>query len=108
MTKSSIKWVQSFILAISLSISFSGWSETVNESVTPSFGVMVADTLLIRPLTFAGMLIGSVVFVVSLPITAITGTVGEAGKTLVADPALSTFARCLGCTAVGWRKLPTE
>ena len=36
-------------------------------------------------------------FVASLPFTFLGENVGQAGKTLVAEPAKATFVRCLGC-----------
>ncbi len=57
---------------------------------------MVADLVFSRPIGFAGLVFGSVAFVVALPFTIPTRQVGEAGKKLVVAPAKYTFYRRLG------------
>jgi uncharacterized membrane protein len=57
---------------------------------------MMADVVFLRPLGFAGLIIGEVFFVASLPFTVITGSTGEAFDKLVADPSTFTFDRPLG------------
>jgi len=64
----------------------------------PSAGAMVLDALIARPLLLALTTAGLGLFVVTLPFSALGGTVAETGKTLVAGPAKATFLRCLGCT----------
>ena len=59
-------------------------------------GTMLADTVLVRPLTLVGTAVGVVTFVVTLPFSALGGNVGEAGQTLVVEPAKYTFVRPLG------------
>jgi hypothetical protein len=59
-------------------------------------GTMLADTVLVRPLTLVGTAVGVVTFIVTLPFSALGGNVGEAGQTLVVDPAKYTFVRPLG------------
>jgi len=112
MAKLLIKWVQVSLLVVGLVVAEASWADdqVANSSDVkrPGYGAVIADTLLVRPITFVAMVVGSAVWVVTLPITLPTGTAVEAGATLVADPALTTFARCLGCTEVGWRKLPKK
>jgi len=106
-----IKWFQVAVVASTFMVAVSGWSEEVTDNdrtERPGYGAAVADAVLIRPVTFIATVVGSVLFVVTVPVTALTGTIGEAGHTLVVDPALNTFYRCLGCTEVGWRKLPKK
>lgn len=90
----------------------SSTSYEVGEDVAPierpGFLPVIADAVLVRPVTLVATAVGAVIWVVTLPLTAVTGTVGEAGQTLVVDPAATTFYRCLGCTEVGWRKLPKK
>ena len=90
----------------------SGWAEGAEdkavETSRPGYGVVIADVVFVRPLTFVAMVAGAAIWVVTIPVTAPTGTIGEAGYTLVAEPAVATFARCLGCTEAGWRKLPKK
>jgi hypothetical protein len=64
----------------------------------PSALAMVGDAVLVRPLGLVFTAVGAVVFVVTLPFSALGGNVGQAGDTLVAGPFRTTFDRCLGCT----------
>ena len=130
MAKLLIKWFQVAILASSLLVmTSSSWAEdsaaaetsasaesaaaesenTVEtETQRPGFLPIIGDVFFVRPITLIATAVGSVLFVVTLPITLVTGTVGEAGASMVGDPALNTFVRCLGCKEVGWRKLPPK
>lgn len=65
---------------------------------TPSALAMTGDALFARPALLAMTLVGSAVYVVSLPFSLLGGNASEAGKVLVVDPAKATFTRCLGCT----------
>ena len=77
----------------------SGYSSTIEEQ--PSALAMTGDALLLRPVLLGVTIIGTAVFIVSLPFSALGGNVAEAGETLVVGPAQATFVRCLGCTRVG-------
>ena len=57
---------------------------------------VVVDVVAARPVTFALTLVGSVLFVVSLPVAATSGGINKAAKTLVVAPAKDTFIRPLG------------
>lgn len=59
-------------------------------------GKMVGDLVVVRPLGFCMVILGTAVFVVSLPFTAPAGNTGEAFQALMAEPARFTFARPLG------------
>ncbi len=65
----------------------------------PRAGDAVLDILVARPLGIAVTGIGAVLFVVSLPFSALGRNVGQAGKMLVGGPFQETFLRCLGCRA---------
>ena len=65
---------------------------------SPSAGAMMADLLIARPLLLTGTVLGTAVYVVSLPFTLLGGNASEAGEALVLEPMEATFARCLGCT----------
>lgn len=127
MAKNMIKWLQMAILATGLGLAMGGWSEEASVSAAPEataqqeesdtveiererpgFHRVFWDALLVKPIGLVSMVVGSVLFVVTLPVSIPTGTVGEAGATLVVDPAADVFMRCLGCTEVGWRKLPEK
>lgn len=57
---------------------------------------MAADGLVVRPVCFAATVVGSAIFVVTLPFTAIAGKVGKTADTLVGKPARATFVRDMG------------
>ena len=59
-------------------------------------GTMMADTFLIRPFMLVSTVVGAATFIVTLPFSALGGNVGEAGRTLVVEPAKYTFIRPLG------------
>lgn len=63
---------------------------------TPSAAAMAVDLLLVRPLGVASTIVGTGVFVLSLPFSLLGGNVDEAARMLVAEPAAYTFARPLG------------
>jgi hypothetical protein len=69
-------------------------SQSIDEE--PTGGTMMADTFLVRPFMLAGTVVGLATFIVTLPFSALGGNVGEAGNTLVVEPAKYTFVRPLG------------
>jgi hypothetical protein len=87
-----------------LAFSSVGHAQAIDEE--PSALAMTGDALFARPVLFATTVVGSVVYVVSLPFSLLGGNAAEAGETLVLDPARATFVRCLGCTRLG-RKADT-
>jgi hypothetical protein len=58
---------------------------------------MVVDGLILRPVMFLATILGTGLFVATLPASALGGNVAEAGRKMVVEPAESTFATCLGC-----------
>lgn len=56
----------------------------------------VADVTLVRPGCLLATAIGSVFFVVSLPIAATSGSIKKTADTLVVHPAQATFTRPIG------------
>ena len=87
------------LAACLLAFSSVGHANTVEE--TPSALAMTGDALLIRPALLATTVVGTAVYIVSLPFSLLGGNAGEAGETLVVEPAKATFVRCLGCTRSG-------
>ena len=73
-------------------ISFAG---RVDEPPTPA--AMVGDVLT-RPIMLGATVIGTGLFLVTLPFSLIGGNAGQAGDVLVVKPFQATFMRCLGCT----------
>ena len=63
----------------------------------PTAEQMIIDGLVYRPLSLAGTLLGTGLFIVTLPFSLIGGNAGQAGERLVLEPARATFDSCLGC-----------
>ncbi|HLV16556.1 MAG TPA: multidrug transporter [Pseudomonas sp.] len=74
-----------------------------NADAPPAYA-MIGDLLIARPLLIAGTVIGTGVFIVTLPFSLLGGNVGEAGQALVVEPAKAAFVRCLGCTESGYKR----
>jgi len=68
------------------------------NDTTPSSGAIAVDILVLRPLSFAGTILGTAVFVAGLPFEALAGDVSGPAKRLVVEPAKFTFSRPLGDT----------
>lgn len=75
-----------------------------HDPETPAAYAMVADAVVARPLLLAATVVGTGVFVLTLPFTLASGSVGKAGKALVVEPGEATFVRCLGCRKPGYGK----
>ena len=97
--------LMSCFLAIMLAVSNTGFASSMSTAgsatysdygQTPTAGTMLADTVMVRPLMLVGTAVGVVTFVITLPFSALGGNVGEAGQTLVVEPAKYTFIRPLG------------
>ena len=79
-----------------------------NPADEPGAVEMVGDVLIARPVGAAMTAIGAVAFVVSLPLSAAGGNIGQAAEKLVVDPARETFVRCLGCRNTGRYRQPKD
>lgn len=66
------------------------------ETEDPGGGEMMYDLVVVRPIGLVATALGTVVFVISLPFSALGDNVGVAGQKLVKDPAAYTFRRPLG------------
>lgn len=66
------------------------------EGPEPSGEAMAVDVLFVRPAGLVATVVGTGLFVVSLPFTILGGNVDEAGRNLVLKPAKTTFIRPLG------------
>lgn len=82
--------------------------ETTAVIEKPSALAMTGDLIFARPVLFVMTAVGSVIFVVSLPFSLAGGNAAEAGNTLVVQPAITTFVRCLGCKHPGYKKAVEE
>ncbi len=66
------------------------------DDADPSAGSMTYDLFIMRPLGAVATILGSAVFVLALPFTAITKTIPTASEKLVKDPFDFTLKRPLG------------
>jgi hypothetical protein len=57
---------------------------------------IIADALFVRPVSLAATVVGSVIFVVALPFSIPSGSVGTVGQEIVVAPAKYTFIRPMG------------
>lgn len=62
----------------------------------PSAYEITVDFVVVRPTNLAATIVGTGVFIVTLPFTIIGKNAGHAGRVLVVNPAKYTFARPLG------------
>lgn len=99
MTRKISRTLVATVAACLLAFSSLGHAQAVDE--TPSALAMTGDAIFVRPALLATTIVGSAVYLVSLPFSLLGGNAGEAGEVLVMGPAKATFVRCLGCTRTG-------
>ena len=104
MTRKISRTLMATLAACLLAFSSVGHARAIDES--PSALAMTGDAVFVRPVLLATTIVGSVVYLVSLPFSLLGGNAEEAGEVLVVGPAKATFVRCLGCTNSG-RKIAT-
>ena len=95
-----------YTLVVTLSISTTLLSGSVvaagcdtdyrHQADEPIAGAMLVDAVVVRPLTLVASVVGTALWVVTLPFTLLGGNTGEAGDILVLDPLCYTFKRPLG------------
>ena len=73
-----------------------GLAEDGSENKGPDGISMVADAIFARPIGFVATVAGTVLFILTLPFSAIGGNTGKAAEKLVVAPGKFTFARPLG------------
>ncbi|GAB3111143.1 hypothetical protein [Pseudomaricurvus hydrocarbonicus] len=98
------QWCKAAALAAVLAVSplsMAAGINTVEEE--PTALAMMGDLVIVRPVMLATTVVGSAVWLVSLPFSAAAGNAMQAADTLVVGPAETTFFRCLGCTRPGYR-----
>jgi len=61
-----------------------------------SFEAVAADVIVVRPVSFVATILGSALFLVALPVAAISGSTEQTAEALVLKPARATFTRPLG------------
>jgi hypothetical protein len=62
----------------------------------PSSSAIIFDVILARPLGLAGAVLGTGFFVIALPFSVTTGSVGITARKLIGEPLAYTFGRPLG------------
>ncbi len=70
----------------------------------PSAVAMTGDLLVARPVMLGITVVGTAIWLVSLPFSLMGGNSMQAADTLVVQPAYSTFVRCLGCKNPGYKR----
>ena len=92
------------VLALFLSLLLSlpmAWAQgSVDED--PNAFAMAGDLVVARPIGLVMTVAGAAAFVISLPFTLLSGSVGESAEKLVMGPGEATFVRCLGCIEPGY------
>lgn len=101
MTRKLTHLLTTMMVVSLLSFSTIGHANALQES--PSALAVTTDALIIRPVLLATTLVGTAVYLVSLPFSLLGGNATEVAEVLVAGPARATFSRCLGCTRSGHR-----
>jgi hypothetical protein len=76
----------------------------------PAFGYVttdlevITDALVVRPVSLVATVLGTVVFIVALPVSITSGSVGTAARTVVAVPFKYTFTRPIGEFSEDWER----
>lgn len=91
-----LKKLTAVLLVVVFLVCTGGNALAATEEREPSAGAMTADMLLGRPLGICAIVLGSVVFVISSPFSALGGNFSTAAQKLVVDPTVFTFKRPLG------------
>jgi hypothetical protein len=73
-----------------------GLATATQASTTPDTSAVAADAVIMRPALFATTVAGTAIFVVILPIAALSKSVKSTADSLVVAPAKATFTRALG------------
>jgi len=93
-----MKVLRALAITAALLICQPAWSAESNPH-GPSGLDMAADLIIGRPVLLATTIVGSAIWLVALPFSALGGNVEESTEALVIGPAKATFVRCLGCSS---------
>ena len=77
-------------------VSSPAWAQRAKYEEPATAATMAFDAAIVRPLSLVATVVGTALFVGTLPLSALGGNTGEAGKLLVVKPAKTTFTRPLG------------
>lgn len=95
MRHATVKFIMVIITALATALT-AGCAHRQYACSQATGETMVADTFVARPGGLAATVAGSVVFVVSLPFSLISGSTLDAAQKLFVEPAAYTFTRPLG------------
>ena len=88
--------IRTRIVAWALMIIVGTSARSFGSDNSSSFEAVAADVVLARPLWLVATVAGTALFVVTLPVAAMSKSVNKTARTLVARPAQATFTRPLG------------
>jgi hypothetical protein len=90
--------IKSSLVVVALTAAMAGQSVLANEPLPKdrAGGDMLLDTVFVRPMGLIAIVAGSAAFVVALPFTVFSGSVGSSANELVKKPIGYTFRRPLG------------
>ena len=98
MRKNTKSWVVFGVITALIAVPFatSALAQEYFETNEPSGDAMMYDMIVMRPAGLVATVVGSAVWLISLPFSALGDNVDTATKKLVKEPAAYTFKRPLG------------
>ncbi|HYR58590.1 MAG TPA: hypothetical protein VEO95_08180 [Chthoniobacteraceae bacterium] len=84
------------IAAWALVIAFCTSARSLANGGPENFEAVAVDLVVARPCWLVATVVGTGLFIVSLPVAAMSKSVNKTARTLVAKPAQATFTRPLG------------
>ncbi len=84
------------VAALALCAAAPASEDPFEPDTAPTAEQMAVDLVVVRPLSLAGTVLGTVVFVVALPFNALTLNFKDPARRLILEPAKYTFVRPLG------------
>ena len=88
--------IRSGIVAWTLLITVGLTTRSFGMDDRTNFEAIAADVVIARPLWLVATAAGTALFIVTLPVAAMSKSVNRTARTLVAKPAQATFTRPLG------------
>ena len=71
-------------------------ASNIDEPFEGTAGAMAFDLIIMRPVGFAASILGTAIFIVSIPFSALGGNGEAAAEKLIKEPLFFTFQRPLG------------
>lgn len=84
------------VVILVAAILLAGTSRPARAFDDNTFEAVAADIVVVRPFSFVATVLGSALFLVSLPVTAISKSTPQAAEALVLRPGRMTFTRPVG------------